>query len=112
MTRCCSILAGLLLSAATCMPALAQNAAHASPYLSGSPVWGSPYLPGSPVWGSPYLGGSVLGAVFDGGAPEETPGEPVFSPAPGVSCSLKRHACWTSTGIDRMWTTRFFGLKS
>jgi len=72
----------------------------------------SPYLQGSPVWGSPYVTGPVLGSVFYDGPSDEATGARVFSPAPGVACSLRRHACWTATGIDRAWTTRFFGVKS
>jgi hypothetical protein len=72
----------------------------------------SPYLPGSPVWGSPYVTGPVVGGVFYDGPSDQATGAKVFSPAPGVACSLRRHACWTATGIDRGWTVRFFGLKS
>lgn len=72
----------------------------------------SPYLPGSPVWSSPYMAGPVLGGVFYDGPSDETVGLRVFSPARGVSCSLRRHACWTPAGVDRAWTARFFGLKS
>ena len=72
----------------------------------------SPYLPGSPVWGSPYVTGPVLGGVFYDGPSDQAIGAKAFSPAPGVACSLRRHACWTATGIDRGWTARFFGLKS
>jgi len=72
----------------------------------------SPYLAGSPVWSSPYVAGPVLGGVFYDGPSDEAVGLRVFSPAPGVSCSLRRHACWTPTGVDRAWTARFFGLKS
>jgi hypothetical protein len=79
---------------------------------SGNAIPASPYLPGSPVWGSPYVGGPVMGGVFYDGPSDEALGMRVFTPAPGVSCSLRRHACWTPTGIDRAWTARFFGLKS
>jgi hypothetical protein len=72
----------------------------------------SPYLPGSPVWGSPYASGPVLGGVFYDGPSDEANGMRVFAPVPGVSCSLRRHACWTPAGIDRGWTARLFGLKS
>ena len=77
-----------------------------------SAIPASPYLPGSPVWGSPYVTGPVLGGVFYDGPSDQEIGGKAFSPAPGVACSLRRHACWTATGIDRGWTARFFGLKS
>ncbi len=98
----CAIAAGLLLLLAAA-PASAQDSfgQHTSPY-----------LPGSPVWGSPYVEGPVLGAVFYDGPSDEAQGAHVFAPAPGVACSLRRHACWTSTGIDRAWTARFFGTRS
>lgn len=76
------------------------------------PAPASPYLPGSPVWGSPYVSGPVLGGVFYDGPSDQAIGAKAFSPAPGVACSLRRHACWTATGIDRGWTARFFGFKS
>ena len=72
----------------------------------------SPYLPRSPVWGSPYVSGPVIGGVFYDGPSDESVGARLFTPAPGVSCSLRRHACWTRTGIDRTWTARFFGIRS
>jgi hypothetical protein len=110
-----AIVATLLLSAAFAVPSLAGgiDAQRVAPDTSNPPSTApSPYLPGSPVWGSPYISGPVLGGVFYDGPSDEEIGARVFTPAPGVSCSLRRHACWTPTGIDRNWTARFFGLKS
>ena len=82
---------------------LAQDGNNAAP--------SSPYLPGSPVWGPPYVAGPVLGGVFYDGPTDEALGARVFMPSPGVSCSLQRHACWTSAGIDRRWTAQLFGFN-
>jgi hypothetical protein len=105
--------AGLLIAVAFAAPALAGGVealrvAQDTPAATGV----SPYLPGSPVWSSPYVRGPVLGGVFYDGPSDQSLGARIFAPAPGISCSLRRHACWTPTGIDRGWTARFFGLKS
>ena len=100
-----------LLSVLAGLPAQAGGII-AQPIGQGGSAPASPYLQGSPVWGAPYVAGPVLGGVFYDGPSDETVGMRTFSPAPGVSCSLRRHACWTPTGIDRGWTVRFFGLKS
>jgi hypothetical protein len=106
-----TVATGLLLSAGS--PVLAGGlAVERVAQDSASSATVSPYLPGAPVWGSPYLSGPVLGGVFYDGPTDEAVGARVFSPAAGVACSLRRHACWTPTGIDRAWTARFFGLKS
>jgi hypothetical protein len=101
----------LLLSVAAVTPALAGGIA-VQPVAQDSSAPASPYLPGSPVWGSPYVSGPVLGGVFYDGPTDDAIGARVFSPVPGVACSLRRHACWTPTGIDRAWTARFFGPKA
>jgi hypothetical protein len=106
--------AALILFAAIGTPALAGgvSAQRVAQDAGNGTISASPYLPGSPVWGSPYVSGPVLGGVFYDGPSDEASGMRVFTPVPGVSCSLRRHACWTPAGIDRAWTARFFGLKS
>ena len=101
----------LLLAGAGGMPASAGGLA-VQRVAQDSVAATSPYLPGSPVWNSPYVSGPVLGGVFYDGPSDEAIGVRGFSPVPGVSCSLRRHACWRASGIDRAWTARFFGLKS
>src|SRR4051812_46091858 len=90
----------LLLSVAAAGHALAGGIA-AQRVAQDSSAPASPYLPDSPVWGSPYVAGPVLGGVFYDGPSDQTIGAKVFAPAPGVACSLRRHACWTAIGIDR-----------
>ena len=110
-----AVAAGLLLSSAAGIAALAGgiDAERLAQNTVTPPAPdSSPYLPGSPVWASPYVAGPVLGGVFYDGPSDEAIGARLFSPTPGVSCSLRRHACWTPTGIDRAWTARFFGVRS
>jgi hypothetical protein len=105
-----AVLTGFLLATATAGPAWGGGVTL-QPYAE-RPVESSPYLPGSPVWGSPYISDQVLGGVFYDGPPDGALSIRRCSPAPGVICSARRHACWTPTGIDRSWTARFYGLKS
>jgi len=79
-----------------------QTAAYYSPYLADSPVFGA----------SPYRTGPVLGGIFYDGDSSEPIGGPVFTPIHGITCDARRHACWSQTGIDRLWTSRFFGLRN